>query len=133
MRNHSLVSYIFLLLELCRFQENFGAENLDTSRCIVSQFPVALLGSVIGGHDDLTDALQRPRRVKTNAQIIRGHAGQLINFLKKIIPARDPKQCQKKKKKTMKGRDTTGQSSHTSHNICNQFSGRIVLVLGNTE
>ena len=66
-RNHWLVSYIFLLLELCRFQENFGAENLDTSRFNVSQFPVALLGSVIGGHDDLTDALQRPRRERANA------------------------------------------------------------------
>ncbi len=29
-RQHSLVSYIFLL-ELCHFQESFGAENLDTS------------------------------------------------------------------------------------------------------
>ena len=83
-RNHWLVSYTFLLLELCHFQEKFGAENLDTSGCIVSQFPVALLGSVIGGHDDLTDAVQRPRREKTNAQIIRGHACQLINFLKKM-------------------------------------------------
>ena len=26
----------------------------------------------------------------------------------------------------MKGRDTTGQSSHTSHNICNQFSDRML-------
>ena len=43
-----------------------------------------------------------------------------------IILARDPKQCQKKKKKTMKGRDSTGQSSHTSHNICNQFSDRML-------
>ena len=49
-----------------------------------------------------------------------------VGVKKTIIPARDPKQCQKKKKKTMKGRDTTGQSSHTSHNICNQFSDRML-------